>query len=105
MITLLVYVDSRGRAPFSDWLRGLRDERARGVVRARLNRVTLGNYGDCKSLGEALYELRIDFGPGYRVYAAFESDSIVLLWGGDKSSQRRDIDRARRYLKDWRHEG
>jgi putative addiction module killer protein len=73
-----------------------------GVVRARLNRIRLGNFGDCKSVGGGVVELRIDFGPGYRVY--FGRDGrlvVVLLCGGDKRTQARDILRAREYWKEY----
>ena len=86
--------------PFSDWLRALRDVRAVGIVRARLNRIRLGNFGDCKSVGGGVEELRIDFGPGYRVYYGREGSLVVvLLCGGNKRSQASDILTAQ---KRWR---
>ena len=66
-IEILLYRKGRSK-PFSDWLASLRDVRAVGIVRARLNRIRLGNFGDCKPVGGGVEELRIDFGPGYRVY-------------------------------------
>ena len=105
MNPLLLFQSSTGIAPFSKWLRGLSDQRGRAIIRARLNRLVFGNFGDCRSLGGGLFEVRIDFGPGYRVYATFEDDSVVLLCGGDKGSQKRDIARARRFLKEWNDEG
>jgi putative addiction module killer protein len=90
-IEILLY--GKGRSvPFSEWLRSLRDSRAVGIVRARLNRIRLGNFGDCKSVGGGVEELRIDFGPGYRVYYGREgSVVVVLLCGGNKRTQARDI--------------
>jgi putative addiction module killer protein len=80
----------------------LRDVRAVGIVRARLNRIRLGNFGDCKSVGGGVEELRIDFGPGYRVYYGREgSVVVVLLCGGDKRSQVRDILTAQKYWKEY----
>ena len=91
-----------GRFRFSDWLQSLRDARAVGIVRARLNRIRLGNFGDCKSIGGGVEELRIDFGPGYRLYFGREGSLVViLLYGGDKKSQPKDILTARRYWREY----
>jgi putative addiction module killer protein len=91
-----------GPTPFSEWLHSLRDARARSIVRARLNRIRLGNFGDCKSVGGGIEELRIDFGPGYRVYYGRDgSFVVVLLCGGDKRSQARDILTAQKYWKEY----
>jgi putative addiction module killer protein len=98
-----VYSRSDGSEPFTDWLRGLRDGTARNRIRQRIARVRLGNFGDARSLGAGLFELRIHFGPGYRVYFGREIDRIViLLCGGDKGSQARDIERSRGYWQDQR---
>ncbi len=84
---------------FGKWLAGLRDAKGKARILARLESVRLGNLGDCKSLGGGLHELRVFAGPGYRVYFAPRGKIvIVLLCGGDKSSQQRDITRARRLL-------
>jgi putative addiction module killer protein len=100
-IELLLY--RRGRStPFSDWLASLMDARAVGIVRARLNRIRLGNFGDCKSVGGGVEELRIDFGPGYRIYYGREGQLVViLLCGGSKGTQARDILRAQKYWKEY----
>ncbi|MBI2877392.1 MAG: type II toxin-antitoxin system RelE/ParE family toxin [Candidatus Tectomicrobia bacterium] len=99
-----IYLTREGKAPFSDWLESLKDDQARGNIRARINRVRLGNFGDCKSVGEGVSELRIDFGPGYRVYFGQEGTKIViLLCGGDKSSQAGDIRKAQEYWADYRN--
>jgi putative addiction module killer protein len=100
-IEVLIY--RRGSsAPFSDWLAVLRDARAVGIIRARLNRIRLGNFGDCKSVGNGVEELRIDFGPGYRVYYGREgSFAVILLCGGDKRTQARDIATAGKYWKEY----
>jgi putative addiction module killer protein len=65
---LIIYETEQGEALFSDWLDSLRDRSARARIRKRLDRVELGNFGDYKAVGEGVYELRIDYGPGYRVY-------------------------------------
>ena len=98
----LTYVKADGSAPFNDWLEALKDKKARAIIRTKINRVRLGNLGDCKSVGEGVNELRIKFGAGYRVYFGQERDTIIiLLSGGDKSSQNRDINQAKQYWKDY----
>lgn len=72
---LRVYVTTEGREPFSEWLASLRDIKARAKIRVRLDRVSLGNAGDCHAVGEGVWELRIDSGPGYRVYFGHEGAS------------------------------
>jgi putative addiction module killer protein len=100
---LRLYVTGKGKIPFSLWLNSLRDTRARAVIRARLNRIRLGNFGDCKSVDEGVMELRIDHGPGYRVYfGQVDRRIVLLLCGGDKSSQVRDMEKARAYWADYR---
>ena len=77
--------------------------KAREKIRVRLDRMSLGNYGDCHGVGEGVKELRIDFSPGYRVYFGQEGGTIVLLLcGGDKSTQAKDIETARRYWNEYR---
>ena len=101
--TLEEYVTSEGKVPFREWLHALRDRRARAKIRVRLNRVRLGNFGDAKPVGQGVYELRIPHGPGYRIYYARTGRRIVLLLcGGDKSSQKRDISKAKDYLADFK---
>jgi putative addiction module killer protein len=88
--------------PFSEWLASLKDVRAVGIVRARLNRIRLGNFGDCKFVGSGVEELRIDFGPGYRIYYGRQGSlAVILLWGGDKRTQARDIRKAQKYWKEY----
>jgi putative addiction module killer protein len=80
----------------------LRDIRTVGIVRARLKRIRVGNFGDCKPVGGGVVELRIDFGPGYRIYFGREGSLVViLLCGGSKGTQGRDLLRARKYWKEY----
>ena len=93
----------RGGTPFMTWLRGLKDLRARAVIRTRINRIRVGNWGLRRSLSDGVWELKIDFGPGYRVYYGHEHEEIViLLAGGNKGSQTRDIEKAKRYWRDFK---
>lgn len=88
-------VEVRKTKVFADWLDGLRDARAKARILVRLRRLSLGNFGDWKSVGSGVSELRVDYGPGYRVYLTRQGDSVViLLAGGTKKSQSRDIERA-----------
>ncbi|HAA30819.1 MAG TPA: addiction module protein [Cyanobacteria bacterium UBA8553] len=97
------YVTADGRIPFSEWRDSLRDRRARAKIRARLDRVEEGNLGDYKSVGEGVFELRIDYGTGYRLYfGQEESTIIILLCGGDTSTQAQDIRKAQKYWEDYR---
>ncbi len=84
------------------WFGSLRDQRAKGRILARLRRISLGNFGDTRSLGGGLHELRVDYGPGYRIYFVRRGDALVLLaLGGDKSRQKTDIVRAREIAAAW----
>jgi len=88
---------------FERWLLGLKDKVARTRIQARIRRVSLGNLGDIKPLREGVFELRIDHGPGYRVYFIKRGPLvIVLLAGGDKHTQAADIERAIEIAKEWR---
>lgn len=81
---------------FDEWLQSLRDTRARTAILRRLRQAEQGNFGDHKNLGGGLWEMRIHLGPGYRVYYAFEGQYlIIVIAGGDKSGQARDVQRAR----------
>jgi putative addiction module killer protein len=87
---------------FRKWLEGLRDQRARGAIVARLDRLSYGHAGDVEPVGDGVSELRVHYGPGYRVYFRRRGDTIViLLCGGDKSSQARDIKRAKGLAERW----
>lgn len=85
---------------FARWLHGLRDRQARNAILARVDRLSLGNVGDARSVGSGVSELRIHHGPGYRIYFVRRGlECIVLLAGGDKSTQRDDIQKAIRMAK------
>jgi putative addiction module killer protein len=99
---LRVYETPSGACPFESWLENLRDARGRARIRVRLDRIERGNLGDSKSIGGGVHELRIDSGPGYRVYFAEDGPVVVLLLiGGDKSTQTKDIETARKYWKQY----
>jgi putative addiction module killer protein len=103
-IKIAEYTTKTGKVPFSDWLESL-DKITRSIIRSRLNRIRLGNFGDTKSIQgcSSLYELRIAYGSGYRVYFGKEGKEIViLLMGGDKGSQLRDIAKAQRYWLEYK---
>lgn len=94
------YLEDDGRAPFTEWLSKLRDRNAHARISARLNRVRLGNFGIVKALGDGVNELKIDYGPGYRVYYAMSGKTVLLLLiGGDKATQKQDIKVAKAYWK------
>jgi putative addiction module killer protein len=98
----LVYCGRHGRLPFDEWLRELRDANAVARVLARIGRIRRGNLGDCKPVGEGVSELRVDYGPGYRIYFGQKGQTLViLLCGGDKRSQERDIRLAQQYWGDY----
>ena len=86
---------------FRDWLAALRDRKAALKIGARLDRLAVGNFGDVKPVGEGVSELRINYGPGYRVYVVRRgSVLVVVLCGGDKATQGRDIERAKAVARD-----
>ena len=94
------YVTRDGRRPVTEWIDGLKDARGRHRIFTRIDRLALGLSGDWKSIGGSLCELRIDVGPGYRIYFAKESGNWLLLCGGDKSHQQADIRRAHEFWED-----
>lgn len=102
MIEVLHYRQANGQVPFQGWMSALKHFDARARINARLDRLMLGNFGDCKPVGASVFELRLHFGPGYRVYFGVEKQSLViLLMGGDKRSQERDISKAQEYWRDY----
>lgn len=100
--TVIVYRGTAGDEPFTEWLNRLRDPSTRRRILQRLLRVESGHYGDFKAVGDGVNELRFFFGAGYRVYFGEDGDKIVvLLCGGDKASQSRDIQQAQRYWREY----
>lgn len=99
---VLEYVLENGRCPFKEWIDRLKNVQARAIVRKRINRVRLGNLGLNRSVGTGVWELKIDIGPGYRVdYGEDGPKVIVLLCGGDKRTQSKDIDQAKQYWQNY----
>lgn len=103
VIEIRRYVNRSGIDVIGDWLAGLEDLKARARIAARLDRLSLGNFGDCRALREGVSELRIDWGPGYRVYYAMLGRTcVLLLCGGDKRGQSSDIKKAIDCLRDFK---
>jgi putative addiction module killer protein len=97
------FCTAAGTDVFGEWFDGLRDQRARERIAVRIDRLALGLFGDAKPLHDGVWELRVDHGPGYRIYYALAGRRIVLLLcGGDKRAQRTDIARAARYWLEYR---
>ena len=98
---ILKYETVDGRIPLDEWLAGLRDQRAKARVLIRLDRLVLGLEGHWRSVGEGIRELKVSEGKGYRIYYAWDGSKIVLLLcGGNKSTQNADIENARIYWRD-----
>jgi len=90
---------------FEDWFKSLRDMRAQDRIMARITAISQGNFGDCKSVGSGVFEMRIHYGAGYRLYYTRRGEiTYLLLLGGDKSSQQRDIEKAIKLANELRKE-
>ena len=99
--TLKIYETLSGSEPLTKWLNDLKDQRARIAIRMRLGRMKLGNFGHCEPVGSGVSEMKVDLGPGYRVYfGMIERTIVLLLCGGDKGTQGKDIKRAHEYFED-----
>lgn len=93
-----LYRDASGRAPFKEWYKALKDNRSKIKVDVQVTRLACGNPGKAKSVGSGVMELKIDFGPGYRIYYGQEGETLILLLiGGDKNTQKTDIAKAKEY--------
>jgi len=100
--TITIYETASGEAPFSEWFDSLKDRRVKTTIDARLTRVRRGNLGTCRDLKSGLWELKIDLGPGYRIYFGLYGETVVvLLHGGDKSTQTRDIEMAHEFWAEY----
>lgn len=103
MIEIRRYKTDNNSEPVTEWLGSLKDKHARARIEVRLARLTAGNFGDCKPLRDSVWELKVDWGSGYRVYYGKIGKAIVLLLcGGDKRTQDADIERAVDYFKDFK---
>ena len=100
------YTTADGQDLFAQWLDNLRDRHAQARIAARLLRLQNGNFGECRFVGNGVWEQKIDWGPGYRVYYAIDGKSVVLLCdGGDKRTQAADIERAIGRWQEWQQRG
>ncbi len=96
------YLTAAGADPFAQWFRAIRDRQAQARIQARVDRLERGLFGDAKPCDEGVWELRIDWGPGYRVYYARAGSAVVLLLlGGDKRKQQADVRKAKEYWSDY----
>ncbi len=101
-ICVLIYELPDGKEPLTEWLETMKDRAARAKIRIQIGRLQNGNPGHCRSVGQGLFELKINFGPGYRVYFGIVGqEAVLLLCGGDKKSQDGDIQIARSYWSDY----
>ncbi len=101
-IDIELYRTSSGYCPFDEWFESIREMNTRAKVLTRLDRLKVGNFGDCKVLKSGIAELRIHYGPGIRVYySKIGNKLILLLCGGDKGSQTKDINKAKEYLNEY----
>ena len=99
---LLYYQTASGKVPFQDWFNGVKDKMTRARIAKRLERVSLGNYGDHKAVGKGVFELRLFFGAGYRIYFGEDGkDIVLLLTGGDKNTQNNDIANAQTFWQEY----
>ena len=97
------YLTADDKSPYSDWITSLRDVRAKTKVTRAVHNMSEGNLGDHKGVGDGVKERRVDYGPGYRIYFAEDGDEIILLLtGGTKSRQQKDIDQAKEYWADYK---
>ncbi len=98
-----MYRTPDGIEPFTRWFQGLKDYSAVARITHRLDRLEFGNWGDCKAIGDGVSERRVPYGPGYRVYLAQDGDTVViLLCGGDKRIQNKDIKTAKKYWREYK---
>jgi putative addiction module killer protein len=102
---VILYAASDGKIPFQKWLDEIKDQKTKRTILLRIQRIRQGNFGDAKMLAnsDGIRELRIDFGPGFRIYfSRVEEKIILLLIGGDKSTQWKDIEKAKVFLEDYK---
>ncbi len=105
-MTIKIYHDQRGHEPFKAWIKSLRDKKVITQIYKRLKIVSFGNLGDYRAIGNGLFELRLHFGAGYRIYyGKIGQEIILLLAGGIKASQAKDIKKAKLYWQDYKNYG
>lgn len=103
MIEIEFFQDDEGKEPFTQWFKGLKDAMARIKLRQRLDRMEKGNFGDVEPVGKGVSETKIHYGPGYRIYFVdFNKKKILILHGGDKSTQKKDIKMSQEYYKKYK---
>jgi putative addiction module killer protein len=95
------YQTANARDPFGEWMKGLRGDRIHGIILTRLDRVEQGNFGNCEPVGAGVLELKIDVGPGYRVYFGVDGEDVILLGGGTKGTQSSDMKKAKEYWREY----
>jgi putative addiction module killer protein len=96
------YLNTAGKSPFRDWITRRVDGNVRARIYARIRRISeFGNYGDCNPVGQGVYELKFDTGPGYRVYFGIDGSQMILLGGGDKDTQAADIRKSKECWEDY----
>jgi putative addiction module killer protein len=100
---IVLFKDEKGKIPFGDWIARIKDKKVKAIIFNRIDRINLGNFGDCKSVGGGVFELRIHFAAGFRVYFGKVNNQIILLLcGGDKRTQKQDISNALKYWKEFK---
>src|SRR4051794_33763392 len=100
---ILRYVTVSGRQPYAEWLFHLKDSMGKDLIRAHVERLAVGYFGRSRFVGDGLWELKIDFGPGYRVYYLKDGINLIILFcAGTKRTQWRDISQAKKYVEDYR---
>ncbi len=101
--TLERYVTPQGHEPYTEWLNTIKDKLTKARIMNSVTKMEAGNFGVSESVDGGVFELKLNFGPGYRVYYGLEGEKIVLLLlGGSKNGQQADINKAQTYLKDYR---
>ena len=97
------FYTASGKAPAKEWLNSIKDKLTQAILFKRIRQASLGNFGDSKSVGQGVLEMRIDFGPGYRIYYGIHKDDLILLlMGGSKRTQQNDIEKAQAFWTLWK---
>ena len=102
MIEIEFFEDYDGKEPFTEWFKSLKDAMARIKLRQKLDRMAKGNFGDVEPVGKGVSESKIDYGPGYRIYFVDLKKKILILHGGDKRTQAKDIKKSHEYYKEYK---